>query len=411
LWDEADLVRRLLRALEVAERALKALGLEGYADPENPEVDVRPEKVISETALLLLAAHRVREPNARRRVHHLAGLLAPFARGERVRAGICLEPQLARDHAFAHTCLSVIGYRDDDLDRLLSASLQDQASSGHERLAHRDLEQEWLARLQNQHSALRCEDDRLPARSMLGTGLDPVGCRRDDIYAFTHALIYFTDIGSRRHQLPRPVTAIVEEAESALARCLDDEDYDLGGEVLLTWPLLHQRWTPTASFGFVALATVEDAAGFLPAPIIKVDRYRSLTGEARSRYVLATTYHTAYVMGLLCACILGSGCGPDSPLPHSFAGRGASEALFGLLEQEGRARHWQATFTGLDPSQREDLAPMLLNMSLRRATRAVDLPAVRSALEIGAAYGLTSTASARRSAALLRRASNAAVRV
>ncbi len=376
LWDEADLVRRLLRALEVAERALKALGLEGYADPENPEVDVRPEKVISETALLLLAAHRVREPNARRRVHHLAGLLAPFARGERVRAGICLEPQLARDHAFAHTCLSVIGYRDDDLDRLLSASLQDQASSGHERLAHRDLEQEWLARLQNQHSALRCEDDRLPARSMLGTGLDPVGCRRDDIYAFTHALIYFTDIGSRRHQLPRPVTAIVEEAESALARCLDDEDYDLGGEVLLTWPLLHQRWTPTASFGFVALATVEDAAGFLPAPIIKVDRYRSLTGEARSR-----------------------------------SGRGASEALFGLLEQEGRARHWQATFTGLDPSQREDLAPMLLNMSLRRATRAVDLPAVRSALEIGAAYGLTSTASARRSAALLRRASNAAVRV
>jgi hypothetical protein len=404
-WDSADISLRLLGALEVAERAMGRLGAEGYADPESPEADVGPEKVISETALLLLAAGGVRDRKVRKRVDHLVRLLIPHARSDRVRAGVCLEPQLARDYAFAHACLSCLGYTDDDLDQLLGASLRDQASSGHERLAHRDLEQEWLGRLWNPSSTAADTDERLSARSMLGSGIDAIGCRRDDIYAFTHALLYFTDLGSRRHQLPRPTAAIVDEAETALARCLDDEDYDLGGEVLLTWPLLQQRWTATASFGFLVLARVEDAVGFLPAPIVKVDRYRSLAGEARSRYALATTYHTAYVMGLLCASSLGSGCLPNASVPFSSARPGATAALLAVLCKDGHERHWQKPFFELHPAQQEVLAPMLLNIGLRRATRALDLRALHSALQVGATYNLVSTAAARNAAALLQRVS------
>ena len=49
---------------------------------------------------------------------------------------------------------------------------------------------------------------------------------------------------------------------------------------------------------------MEDEAGILPGGTTNAERLRSLTGEPRRLYALATAYHTAYVMGMLCAALL-----------------------------------------------------------------------------------------------------------
>ena len=142
-------------------------------------------------------------------------------------------------------------------------------------------------------------------QSTLNRPMDVLCGSRDDIYAFTHALMFVTDfaIGPCR-RLPRRRAVILTEAEAALARCLDEQDYDLAAEVLLAWPLTGRQWSPAAVFGFCVLARVEDTAGFLPAPSTRLQRFQQLQGDRRTEYLLATAYHTAYVMGLLCSAAL-----------------------------------------------------------------------------------------------------------
>jgi hypothetical protein len=86
-----------------------------------------------------------------------------------------------------------------------------------------------------------------------------------------------------------------------------NKDYDLGGEVLLAWPLTGKTWSPAATFGLQVLTQVEDKAGFLPSPGTRLDRLNTLQGDERTDYLLATAYHTAYVMGLLSAAALTNG--------------------------------------------------------------------------------------------------------
>jgi len=102
-WDEADLIRRLCHALDIAQQAVARLAPNGYTDAEDLLINVRPEKVISETAVLLLAASAVaRVDEVRMRIDQVARLLIPHARSERMRLGTCLEPALALDYSAAH---------------------------------------------------------------------------------------------------------------------------------------------------------------------------------------------------------------------------------------------------------------------------------------------------------------------
>jgi Domain of unknown function (DUF6895) len=84
--------------------------------------------------------------------------------------------------------------------------------------------------------------------------------------------MYVARFDQRLPRLPRPRRAILLEAESALARCLDEEDYDLSGELLLSWPLTAASWSAGATFGFRVLARVEDTAGFLPTASTRIER-------------------------------------------------------------------------------------------------------------------------------------------
>ena len=108
-----------------------------------------------------------------------------------------------------------------------------------------------------------------------------------------------------------PPPVILTEAAALLARYMDAEDYDLSGEIAARLAVQRARHgVPAAAFAFRVLASVEDQAGVLPCGNINLARLAKLEGEARARYALATAYHTAYVMGFLCAASLRPGRAP-----------------------------------------------------------------------------------------------------
>src|SRR2546423_5945331 len=78
----------------------------------------------------------------------------------------------------------------------------------------------------------------------------------------------------------------------------------LTAELLMAWPFTAAPWTPTANFGFRVLTEFEDRLGYLSAANGIPEKFDRLTGSERTKYALATTYHTVYVMGMLCALAL-----------------------------------------------------------------------------------------------------------
>lgn len=405
-WESADLVRRLLGALDVAEQVLEHLATAGYTDAGEPSVSVRPEKAVAETAVLLLAASSVDgRPEVSRRLDQLASLLIPHARGPRTRMGICFEPALALDYAQAHACLAKMGHPDPAFDALLRQALTAQSFGGRERPPHRGLEQHWTAELIGMQSLLRPPHfAKLAAQSALARPMDLFGGSREDVYAFTHAFMYATDPHLTRKRLPRSRTEVLLEAEVALAKCLDQEDYDLGGEVLLAWPSSGRTWSATAAFAFRVLARVEDEAGFLPSAGLRMKRVHALAGRERSNYVLAASYHTAYVMGLLCAASLRPGREPPLRLraPEVPAETAALARRF-VQGLEVRP-HWTRYYDDLLPEERDALVRFVLTVSLHRACKARDLDVIRQVLELAHSSGMSDGPGASQAAELLQRA-------
>ncbi|HEY2094025.1 MAG TPA: hypothetical protein VGJ81_19300 [Thermoanaerobaculia bacterium] len=404
LWDRQDLERRLCHALDVAKRTVELLAAEGYADASSPDDPIRPEKIISETALFLLVASTAHcGDEVHGRIRQLVHLIAPHARSERMLLGVCLEPALALDYAAAHIYLNRLGYPDPAFDTLLRRALGAQARDGRERVPHRMIEQEWLQAGWSGSSVHSRPMSSAARNSALNRPIDLLNGTRDDIYAFTHALMYVTDFNINASPLPRSRSAVLACAEAALAYCLDDQDYDLAGEVLLAWPLTGRSWSPAAAFGFRVLANVEDEAGFLPAPTTRLERAGELEGRQRTNYLLATAYHTVYVMGLLCAASLQPGRTPPASIPSRRVPRGASERILAILDADGRETHWCNELARLTPVEQDTIAGWLLSIALRRKTRQRDFHGVATLLREGTLLGLTDTPIASQSAEMLDR--------
>jgi hypothetical protein len=382
-WDRGDLAQRLCHALEIAEQAVARLASSGYVDEIDPALNLRPEKVISETGVLLLAASTVNDqPALSRRLDHLAHLLIPHARSSRMRMGICYEPALALDYAQAHGCLRQMGYADPTFDALLRAAARSQAFGARERAPHRALEQRWVAELCGINDLLPGPSHHtLASMSALGRPLDLLGGGREDLYAYTHTLMYLTDRHLSRKRVPRRRADLLLDAEAALAWCLDDQDYDLAGEILLAWPLIGAPWSAAAAFAFQTLALVEDEAGFLPSAGTRLKHLDKLGGKQRSDCLLASAYHTIYVMGLLCAASLAPGRAPPTQLRRRLnAPPGMVDEIYARLSSRDTAPHWSLAYARLAPSERNTLASFLHSVALRRAVRARDLTAVHELL-------------------------------
>ncbi|HEV2396937.1 MAG TPA: hypothetical protein VGS27_08355 [Candidatus Sulfotelmatobacter sp.] len=402
-WDEQDLIKRLCHALDLAKLTVGQLANEGYTDPENPGKNIRPEKIISETAILLLSASSVAgHSQIGERVKTLTEALTPHARSERMMLGLCLEPTVAWDYALPHVVLARLGHPDQGFDELLRTALDAESRAGRERVPHRVLEQEWIAAMWQRSQ--RSDTPSLTARlSILNQAMDVLNATREDVYAFTHALMYVTDFNLSPAALVRSRDILLNEAEALLARCLDEQDYDLAGEVLLSWPLTGKSWSATGAFAFRILARVEDRAGFLPTPSTRVEKIRSLKGISRTQYLLATAYHTAYVMGLLCAASLRDGHAPPSRIPTGCSKRGAASHILGLLDLNGQAPHWYEEFQLLSEPEADALAGFLVNVLLRRRLTRRDFDGVRAVLQTVCDVELDGGAAVRQAAEMLQR--------
>jgi len=404
-WDQDDLVERLCHALDIAKLAVEQLATQGYEDPENPGRSIRPEKVISETAILLIAASSVMtHPEVGTRIECLGERLVPHARSKRMMLGLCLEAAVAWDYALPHVCLNRLGYYDSEFDDLLRESLKSQAHAGRERVPHRILERDWVATAWPGLGRPRPSTTASTLRSsILNHPTDLLNGTRDDVYAFTHALMYRTDFNLHPMPLPRHRHVILGEAEAMLARCLDEQDYDLSGEVLLSWPLTGKSWSAAAAFGFRVLAHVEDKAGFLPTSSTRISELKALQGVDRTQYLVATAYHTAYVMGIVCAASLQPGYSPPADIPLDNVKPGAAKQILPLLDINDQSPHWRDEFRQLTEPETDVLAAFLVNVALRRRFACRDFEGLRALLKLAYDLDLADTPAARQAAEMLHR--------
>jgi hypothetical protein len=386
-WETTDLVRRLCHALDIARQTVGLLATDGFINPDDPGNKIVPEKIIGETAFLLVAAQAAKAyPEVGERIAAAAMLLIPHARNKKILLKICLHPALAMEYAQAHACLKNIGYPDGRFDAVLLKSLSARCHAGRERTPHRMLEQAWIKKTGGYVTPPAGWIAKTIADTVLAQPLDLLHGTRDDLYAFTHALMYVSGFNVAPWPMPRGREAIITEAQGMLARCLHEQDYDLAGEVLLTWPLTGHSWNAAAVFAFRILAGVEDQAGFLPSPATRVDTMGQLQGDARRKYLFATAYHTAYVMGLLCSAALQPGRGPFKNIFTDNAIPGSAARILLFFGDDITASHWYGEFARLDLPEQDAVAPLLLDMALITHTKQCRYQQVHELLQ--AAYEL-----------------------
>lgn len=396
---DAVLAARVLRALDLAERVTAEL-LDAGPSVDLSALESPRDKILAETALLLRVAAAVppdRAPNVARRTNRVAVRLRRHASSVRVQAGIVLHPALARDYALAHRCLAAMGYPDPAVEALVEQALRAPNAASRERVPHRELEQAWIDQLAG---------PPLPAAvarsTALGCGVDVITGSRDNWYALTHAVLYATDLGLRAVELPRHRSAVLREAESLLAGTLDGDDFDLAGEVLMAWPMLGEPWSPVASFAFDVLCGIEDEIGLLPSLAIDGAAWHRHSGRARQEFALATSYHTVYVMGLLCATILRQDSARATPPKGTTHGARVRPSDV-LIADRSPTPRWQSRYESLTAREQAILDPFVFDVAIRRAIRQFDFGVAQQMVVRAAEHGIW-TAAVEQAAGLLQRA-------
>lgn len=407
LWERRDLFRRVSEVLDFSEQVVHSVVHDDW--PATTDVQSTglagafQEKVVAETAMLLFCVASVPdvERELRGRIQKITTLLTTLARSERMLAGLCAHPEVAYDIAVAHAVVSRLGYPNTHVDALLRECVAIHSDFGPERLPVCKLGKEWLARVWGSWTATYFEQGLL-ARSILGRPLDLLGATRFDVYSFTHAIIYATDFGGRQPRFPRSKSLIAVDADAALGLSLDIDDLDVTSELLMTWPMLALAWSPTATFAFNIVSSAYDEIGFLPGPTFESKCYEASTLDARVPYVFATSYHTTYVMGMLCAAALREGSCPPKEIVCSKS-TGSSRTLLSFYKETSVRPRWRSALDKLTPSQQDVVAPLILTILLRQAKDRADFCELRAILEVALTHGLVEVPSVHQATALLKR--------
>lgn len=384
-----DLPGRVRLAVRMARRTVEVAIAATTATPQEEGTRRPPPlvvgKVVGEAAMLLRAVTFLRGDDAEldAEAQALAEALIPHARGDRVIERLCNDAGRALEHASAHLFLADAGYRDDDFARLLDGIVAGNAERGTERLPNHQLELEWLDQIRDRSVDAMRAGEALLAETCLGWPLDVLGCSTIDLYLLTHAVMYASDMGRRAVWLPRPTGEVLRDVEAALAAALDADNFDLAAELLWTWPMLRQAWSPTASFAFDVLARAQDEHGFLPGPDHARwagDRAHGLSDEDLR---LRTSYHANVVMGILCAAALHPRSAPAPMAPMNADDPGRAR-LLGRLPRRPFVPRWQGAFEALDERRQSALSSLCLDVWFRRATASNDFAQLREALGVAA---------------------------
>lgn len=393
---------QLLSALRFGRRSIPVLMTEDDGARRDEQTLVRQEKFAAETALMLYAADVAAGEDAavQALVTDLAAKLSRHVRSGALLTMMRLRPSAVPELITGHTCLTGLGHPDVDFDLAVRHVLENAPTVVSELRPWKNLEADWCARVGGVLPRVADLEGHL-AQTTLAQDLDAFTARRLDLYAFTHAIMYLADFGRQRPELPREAVAIEADADAALARCLDDDDFDLAGEVLLTWPYLRIARSATADFGLSVLARVHDDLGFLPSLQLRVENLKSLDGEDQTYALFNEAYHTNHVMGLLAAAMLlpGGQVGAWS----GEASSGGAEVLLDLLPDRQPIPQWQKDFEDLSAERRDQLADMLAAIALRRSIRLGDLRQVRDLLEACVDLGVASSPAVGQAAQLLQR--------
>lgn len=352
------------------------------------QTEATPGKLVAETAILL---HALRDDAARRpRVEALAARLLPHATNGAVRTGIAMHPALALDYAAGYLALRAFG-TDDALDDLLTSAIADPTTASRERVPHRALEQRWLRSLLDDNRSGVDHDD--VEATVLGGELDVLHGTRDDGYAFTHALMYATDFGSTPWRTAN-ARALAAQASSAIARFLDDDDFDLVGELLFTWPLLDLPMPAVARFAYDVLDRAATTVGLLPSAAMSAAAIAAQPPAARTSYTLAVSYHSAYVMALA-EHLTGASSHEPTAAVDDPATAATLDALIGV--DAGRIPEWRREPIASVPTE------LLVDVALTRAVRRGDLAGAHSVLIRAVESGIAPTTAMHQTTRLLHR--------
>ena len=377
-WPAADLERRLCRVLDLATQVVTDFGDTGYTDTLESQLSFGPEKVVAEAAMLAYAASGVvGVSDVRRRVDDLAGQLVPYVRSRRALADMALQPGRAFKYAVPHVLLTRLGHGDDTFDRVFRSRCALTVELAGDLPPSARLERRWIAT--HWEFALPSPSVDHIDGTFIDHPIDVLSHAREEAYSLTHLLFYLTDFGlGPPPAMSRPPGDVLTEIEALLLRYLDLEDYDLSGELLMAWPQLGAAWSPSAAFAFRVLARVEDSVGMLPCGNVDVGHLDRLEPDERSRYARATAYHTAFVMGFLCAASLHDRSRP----PTTIDGRRYPDATWmGFLAHvDDDQGHWLDVFADCDNSEKAVLAPMLCHFAIHQTLRRRDYRALRDVL-------------------------------
>jgi hypothetical protein len=395
------LLKRLILALRIAKRTIQYLGADGFSGAALPEGNFAAEKPLAEAAMLLYVASRERSDSAvQARFEGLVQDLIPYARSKQMGWDTLRYPSVCLQMTTPHILLERMGSKDPAFNDLLARSVAACASRGHEVVPYRELEIIWLRSLWR-NEIPGCELEETARKTALGNPIDLLNGTREDAYAHTHAIMYYTDFGNWQRPLPRSAEEYLCESAAVLARALIVEDYDLAAEALMAWPLTSSVWSPAAAFGFRVLASLEDKVGFLPGGPSASKRLPELAGEERTRFALASSYHTAFVMGMLCALALK----PGMASPFEIAGRAFSmtliEGLQSFITKTGA--HWEEVFESLSPNEQAALGPFLLDVAMIQGSRKSEFGQMVKMLETAMQNGMADTTLCAQSAELLSR--------
>jgi hypothetical protein len=147
---------------------------------------------------------------------------------------------------------------------------------------------------------------------------------------------------------------------------------------------------------------VEDKAAFLPMPSTRISELKALEGIQRTRYLVATSYRTAYLMGLVCAVSLRPGYAPPPTMPPNNVKAGAAKQIMKLLDTDGKSPHWRDEFRQLTEPETGALAQFLIDV-LRRRVACRDFGGFRELLKLAYDLHLANTPSASQAAEMLNR--------
>ena len=385
VWPAADLERRVISALDFASAAVSDFGETGYADPVRPALGFGPEKVVAEAAMLAYVAQDASASKAlRNRVDALARQVAPLVRSPRALADMALNPDQVFRRAVPHVLLTALGHRDDAFDDFAADRCARVLSHAVDQPATVLAERRWIARVWGRP---------LPAVPDTGSGtvlthpFDLLVGSREDPYGLTHLLFYVTDFGRAAPvELGRPPDAVLADVEALVIRYLDHGDYDLVGELLMAWPQLRAEWSPVAAFAFRVLARVEDEVGLLPCGNVDPERLATLAGAERTRYARAASYHTALVMGFLCAVGLRCNAAPPTALTGPEYPAAAWQTFRAMLDDH--PGDWLPVFDRCDEAEKRTLAPMLCGLVITQALRQQDFAALHDAVAAARRFAL-----------------------